>query len=213
MLFLAVGCLVMTTVDSVPRDLVVNALILGTLSVVTGMVFILDTCLSHRGDYKKSQLPKNTRYGDIARTRTVAATAPVDVVDSMVHAKSHANGHSNGHVNGHSNGHANVHSNGYTNGHANGHTNGILKREAVDKKQSGLLQTAVETKNEGVQTTMTRGEDSGIQHGRKYSENRGFSRHADWYDVDMDLLKMKKLEINVPEESPDYRRRSRTVKI
>lgn len=191
-LFIAVGCLVMTTVDSVPRALVVNALILSALSIVTGMLFILDTCLSHRRNGEKSDLPKNTRYGDIARTRT-AATAPVDVVDSM-------------RVNGvHANGRTDVHANGRTDGHANGRTDGVLKQEAVEKKQKGLLQTAVETKNESVQTTMKHE----AQYGRKYLENRGFARHTDWYDTDMDLPKMKKLEINVStEESPNYRRRS-----
>lgn len=213
-LFIGVGCLVITAVDSVPRNLVVNALVLSTLSIVTGMVFILDTCLSNRRNDKKSHLPKNTRYGDIARTRAAAA---VDTVDSVRTTNGvHKNGvHSK---NEHGNG---LHANGeYTSG------GGILKRETVtEKRQNGLLQTtetnggrAVETRSEGVQTSSTtRGEetdDDGAstvhQYGRKYLENRGFDgqRHADWYDTDMDLPKMKKLEINVPlDESPDYRRR------
>lgn len=246
----------MTAIDSVPKDLVINALILGTLSIVTGMVFVLDTCLSNRRDDKKSKLPKNTRYGDIPRTTTTAA----ETVDSMkIKHGGHTNGvHENGvHTNGmqtangmhaangmytangvHTNGvhlngkHANgVHKNGK---HANGvHTNGVHKNaeysngmvqkwDAVEKKQNGLLQTAidggrsVETRNESVQTSLATDagdEETGdrVQYGRKHLDNRGFGahRHADWYDTDMDLQKMKKLEINVqhPEESPDYRRR------
>lgn len=205
-LFIAVGCLVMTSVDSVPRELVVNALVLGTLSIVTGMVFVLDTCLSNRRNDKKSHLPKNTRYGDIARTRTAA----VDT-NAVVNNGVHVNG---SHVN---------------DGGVPVSNGGILKqREMVEKKLNGLLQTigvnghAVQTKNEGVQTSaeaMRRdggaaderdGMEPVHQYGRKYLDHRGFSghSHADWYDTDMDLPKMKKLEINVPlEESPDYRRR------
>lgn len=254
----------MTAVDSVPKDLVVNALILGTLSVVTGMVFILDTCLSNRRDGKKSGLPKKSRYGDIART-TVAVDAGTassggrttnGVTNNGVHANGkhatngvHANGKhaSNGvHVNGkHVNGkHASngVHLNGKhaTNG-VHG-IEGILKQE---KKENGLLQTAANKvgRNEGIQTAAVEaaaalaarrrnvvetdessGSGTGTDHendddevaasvhryGRRYLENRGFDdrKHADWYDTDMDLTKMKKLEINVSAEgSPDYRRR------
>lgn len=233
-LFIAVGCLVMTAVDSVPESLVINALILGTLSIVTGMVFILDTCMSNRRNDKKSKLPKNTRYGDIARTKTAA----VDNVDSIrVTNGLHANGEKQANGEKHANGTNGVHANGAT--HANGvqanGLGGILKRETVEKKQSGLLQTtangrAAVTRNEGGQTSLrpTRAEEETVydyddedegaadgatpvhQYGRKYLDNRGFSgyKHAEWYDTEMDLPKMKKLEINVPPEgSPDYRRR------
>jgi len=131
----------------------------------------------------------------------------------------------------HTNGTNGVHVNGTNGVQVNG-TNGVLKREtAVENKQkNGLLRTAangrtVETKNESVQTTTSRdrgrpGEDgddvdgaAAHQYGRRYLDDRGFDvshghRHTEWYDTDMDLPKMKKLEINVPtEESPDYRRR------
>ncbi|XP_050420919.1 uncharacterized protein LOC126833547 [Adelges cooleyi] len=179
-LFIAVGCLVVTTIDSIPENLIVNALVLSSLSIITGMVFILDICLSSKQDSdKKSKLPKNTRYGDIARTMNSA-----DVVDSV-----------------------------RVNGTSNGHTNGIMKKETVEKKQNGLLQTAidgVETKSEAVQT-MTE-EDARSQYGRKYLGNRGFSKHTDWYDTGMDLPKMKKLEINVPEDSIEHRHRFVHVK-
>ncbi|XP_003245679.1 uncharacterized protein LOC100571649 [Acyrthosiphon pisum] len=236
-LFIAVGCLVLTAVDSVPGNLIVNALVLGTLSIVTGMVFVLDTCLSNRRNDKESHLlPKNTRYGDIARTRAA--------VDGAMHANGtngvHANGTNGVHANGtngvHANGMNGVHANGMNGVHVNG-INGVLKREtAVENKQkNGLLRTAangrtVETKNESVQTTTSRdrgrpdedGDDvdgvSAHQYGRRYLDDRGFDvshghRHTEWYDTDMDLPKMKKLEINVPaEESPDYRRRFVNVK-
>lgn len=196
-LFIAVGCLVMTAVDSVPSNLVVNALVLGTLSIVTGMVFVLDTCLSNRRDGKKSHLTKNTRYGDIARTRAAPDT------------ERSTNG---------------VQVNGV--GHANG---GILKWETVEKKQNGLLKTteanghAAEIGNgKGVQSppSATSEQDADVddgvvvapmvhhQYGRKNTDNRGFDghRYADWYDTEMDLSKMKKLEINVPtDDSPNYR--------
>jgi len=217
-LFIAVGCLVFTSVDSVPGNLVVNALVLGTLSIMTGMVFVLDTCLSNRQNDKESHLlPKNTRYGDIARTRTA--------VDGAMHTNETNGVHANG-TNG-------VHANGTNGVHVIG-TNGVPKREMMfeNKQKNGLLRTAVngrtvETKNESVQTTTTnrdrgRADDDGdddvdasvaLQYGRRYLDDRGFDvghghRHAEWYDTDMDLAKMKKLEINVPsEESPDYRRR------
>lgn len=228
-LFFAVGCLIMTTVDSVPTDLVINALILGILSIVTGMVFVLDTCLSSRRDGgKKSRLPKNTRYGDIARTRTVLDTVDSTHVTKAAHvnetekkAVAHANG-TEKNVVAHANGtekNAVAHANGIhksAGAHVNG---GILKRETMEK--NGLLQTAaangrvVEMKNESVQTMKEEETDidateSVHQYGRKHLENRGFGghRHADWFDTDMDLTKMKKLEINVsPEEYPDYRHR------
>jgi len=226
-LFIAVGCLVLTAVDSVPENLVINALVLGILSIVTGMVFVLDTCLSNRRNDKESHLlPKNTRYGDIARTRTAVGGAL------------HANGTNGLHVNGtngvHVNGTNGMHTNGTNGVHVNG-TKGISKREMAEenKEKNGLLRTTaaanggrmVETKNESVQTTTSRDpgppeknydEVDGTvahQYGRRYLDDRGFDvgrghRHADWYDTDMDLPKMKKLEINVPtEESPDYRRR------
>lgn len=194
------------------------------------MVFILDTCLSNRRNDKESKLPKNTRYGDIARTRTIAAVDNVDTIRTT-----------NGvHVNGAKHANGTKHANGAT--HENGvHTNGsggILKRETVEKKQNGLLQMTANgraaTKNEGAQTTPRAsraeetvydyddededggGEDAAErvtpvhQYGRRYMDNRGFSgyKHAEWYDTEMDLPKMKKLEINVPPEgSPDYRRR------
>lgn len=226
-LFIAVGCLVLTAVDSVPGNLIVNALVLGTLSIVTGMVFVLDTCLSNRRNDKESHLlPKNTRYGDIARTR-----AAVD--GGAMHANGTNGVHANGTNGVHANGTNGVHTNGTNGVHVNG-TNGVPKREtAIENKQkNGLLRTAgngraVETKNESVQTTTSRnrgrpdedGYDDDVdgaatlQYGRRYLDDRGFDvghghRHAEWYDTDMDLPKMKKLEINVPaEESPDYRRR------
>ncbi|XP_025199511.1 uncharacterized protein LOC112597614 [Melanaphis sacchari] len=238
-LFIAVGCLVLTAVDSVPGNLVINALVLGILSIVTGMVFVLDTCLSNRRNDKESHLlPKNTRYGDIARTRTA--------VDGALHANGangmHANGTNGLHVNGtnglHANGMNGLHANGTNGVHING-TKGVQKREAVEenKEKNGLLRTTaavngrvVETKNESVQTTASRDRgrpeedyddvDGAVAHqyGRRYMGDRGFDvgrghRHADWYDTDMDLPKMKKLEINVPtEESPDYRRRFVNIK-
>jgi hypothetical protein len=205
-LFIAVGCLVMTSVDSVPRDLMVNALVLGTLSIVTGMVFILDTCLSNSRNDKKSHIPKNTRYGDIARTRTAVNT---NTVNNGVHINNGMHVNNDVSVN-----------------------NGVIlkQREMVEKKLNGLLQTtsanghAVLTKNEGVQTSAEAMRQKGEaderdgtepvhQYGRKYLNDRGFSghSHADWYDTDMDLPKMKKLEINVPlEESSDYRHRYET---
>lgn len=188
------------------------------------MVFVLDTCLSNRRNDKESHLlPKNTRYGDIARTRAA--------VDGAVHANG-ANGvHANGKNGVHTNGTNGVHINGTNGVHING-TNDVPKREAVveNKQKNGLLRTAangrtVETKNESVQTTTRRdrgrpdedGDDVdgavANQYGRRYLNDRGFDmghghRHTEWYDTDMDLPKMKKLEINVPsEESPDYRRR------
>lgn len=124
----------------------------------------------------------------------------VDAVRSNGQQKDHKINYSNGHTNGYSNVH--------THDDRNGHTNGILKKDIVEKKQNGLLQTAIDevmTKSEAVQT-MTE-EDVKSQYGRKYLENRGFSRHSDWYDTDMDLPKMKKLEINVPEETHEYRQR------
>lgn len=218
LLFIGVGCLVMTTVDSVPRNLVVNAIVLGTLSIATGMVFVLDTCLSNRRHDKTSESPKNTRYGDIARTRAL------DVPDSRAANGVHRNG---AHANG-------VHANGT---HANGtHANGnVPKRETAEKKQqNGLLQTTASGNNESVEPTShyadgeiaVDDDDDDVhrysnrhrhhhqnqqQRGHKNVDNRGFggTRHAEWYDTDMDLPKMKKLEVNVqyPDESPDYRRR------
>lgn len=231
-LFIAVGCLVLTAVDSVPGNLVINALVLGILSIVTGMVFVLDTCLSTRRNDKESHLlPKNTRYGDIARTRAAVDSA----LQTNGTNRLHANGLNANGVNGvHANGANGVHVNGKNGVHVNG-TKGVQKWETAEenKEKNGLLRTtaatngrAVETKNESVQTTMNRDrggrpeEDhddvDGVvpqQYGRRYLDDRGFDvgrghRHADWYDTDMDLPKMKKLEINVPtEESPDYRRR------
>lgn len=204
-LFIAVGCLVMTTVDSVPSNLVVNALVLGTLSIVTGMVFVLDTCLSNRRNDKKSPLSKNTRYGDIARTRVAA-----DMVDSArttngVHAN--GGGYMNGgvHVDGGEQVNGVVHTNGdesVNRGHDNG---GILKWETVEKKQNGLLQTtAANGRVVGSGQDAYADDDMAPvvhhQYGRKNMDNRGFDghRYADWYDTEMDLSKMKKLEINVP---------------
>lgn len=197
-LFIAVGCLVMTAVDSVPSKLVVNALVLGTLSIVTGMVFVLDTCLSNRRDGKKSRLTKSSRYGDIAR----AGAAP-DTARSTNGVQVNGGGHANGA--------------GYTNG-------GILKWETVEKKQNGLLKTteanghAAETGNGGAVRSPPSEQDADVddgvapavhhQYGRKNMEDRGFDghRYADWYDTEMDLSKMKKLEINVPtDDSPNYR--------
>lgn len=220
-LFIAVGCLVLTTVDSVPGNLIINALVLGTLSIVTGMVFVLDTCLSNRRNDKESHLlPKNTRYGDIARTRAT--------VDSA----SHVNGTNGVHTN-RMNG---VHAKGTNGVHANG-TNGVLKHEMAEenKQKNGLLRTtdgrAVVTKNESVQTMMNRDRgqpdedrdnningETGHQYGHEYLDDRKYDaghghRHADWYDTDMDLPKMKKLEIDVPADKfPDYRTRFVNVK-
>ncbi|XP_060840222.1 uncharacterized protein LOC132921293 [Rhopalosiphum padi] len=244
-LFIAVGCLVLTAVDSVPGNLVINALVLGILSIVTGMVFVLDTCLSTRRNDKESHLlPKNTRYGDIARTRAAVDSALQTNGTNRLHANGlNANGVNGVHANGangvHVNGKNGVHANGMNGVHVNG-TKGVQKWETVEenKEKNGLLRTtaatngrAVETKNESVQTTMNRDrggrpeEDhddvDGVvpqQYGRRYLDDRGFDvgrghRHADWYDTDMDLPKMKKLEINVPtEESPDYRRRFVNIK-
>ncbi|XP_050546550.1 uncharacterized protein LOC126908468 [Daktulosphaira vitifoliae] len=199
-LFIAVGCLVVTTIDSIPGNLVASALILSCLSITTGMFFILDICLSNKINEKKTRLPKNTRFGDIART----LNAP-DMVDAIRSANSLPKDQKINYSNGHTNGYSNVH----TNGDKNSHTNGILKKKDImEKKQNGLLQTAIDqvtTKSEAVQTMTV--EDVRSQYGRKYLENRGFSRHSDWYDTDMDLPKMKKLEINVPDESHEYRQR------
>lgn len=207
-LFIGVGCLVVTAVDSVPRNLVVNALVLGALSIVTGMVFVLDTCLSHKRNDKESHMSKSTRYGDIARTTTNGARKSGEYVNGRT-----ATTNGGEYVNGRT---------AATNGLQYSNGGGSSIRESVEKKRNdGLLQTTpataddggkgsyghVETKNESVQTSLDEpdgGASAAVVHryGRG-SDGGQHKHHTDWYDTDMDLSRMKKLEINVL-DSPDY---------
>jgi hypothetical protein len=75
LLFIIVGSLVYASLDSVPPDLVDNAAILGTLALVTGLLFLLDIGLSRPKPPPIKQLYK--------ATQTDIASKSVDLLDKV----------------------------------------------------------------------------------------------------------------------------------
>lgn len=75
LLFIIVGSLVYASLDSVPLDLVDNAAVLGTLALVTGLLFLLDIGLSRPKSLSIKQLHKSTQ--------TDIASNSVDLLDKV----------------------------------------------------------------------------------------------------------------------------------
>jgi hypothetical protein len=75
LLFIIVGSLVYASLDSVPPDLVDNAAVLGTLALITGLLFLLDIGLSR---------PKPPRIEQLYKaTQTDTASNSVDLLDKV----------------------------------------------------------------------------------------------------------------------------------
>jgi hypothetical protein len=75
LLFIIVGSLVYASLDSVPPELVDNAAVLGTLALVTGLLFLLDIGLSR---------PKPPRIEQLYKaTQTDTASNSVDLLDKV----------------------------------------------------------------------------------------------------------------------------------
>jgi hypothetical protein len=75
LLFIIVGSLVYASLDSVPPDLVDNAAVLGTLALITGLLFLLDIGLSRPKPPQTKQLYK--------ATQTDTASNSVDLLDKV----------------------------------------------------------------------------------------------------------------------------------
>lgn len=75
LLFIIVGSLVYASLDSVPPDLVDNAAVLGTLALITGLLFLLDIGLSRPKPPPTKQLYK--------ATQTDTASNSVDLLDKV----------------------------------------------------------------------------------------------------------------------------------
>lgn len=75
LLFIIVGSLVYASLDSVPPDLVDNAAVLGTLALITGLLFLLDIGLSRPKPPPIKQVYKTTQ--------TDIASNSVDLLDKV----------------------------------------------------------------------------------------------------------------------------------
>jgi len=75
LLFIIVGSLIYASLDSVPTGLVDNAAVLGTLALVTGLLFLLDIGLSRPKRPRTEQLHK--------ATQTDTASSSVDLLDKV----------------------------------------------------------------------------------------------------------------------------------
>jgi len=75
LLFIIVGSLVYASLDSVPTGLVDNAAVLGTLALVTGLLFLLDIGLSRPKRLQTERLHKTTQ--------TDTASSSVDLLDKV----------------------------------------------------------------------------------------------------------------------------------
>ncbi|KAI5724028.1 hypothetical protein M8J76_014370 [Diaphorina citri] len=60
LMFFGVGCMVLASIDSIPHNLVDNAVILGTLTLLTGLLFLLDMGVT--GNRHKSRKGQDTEF-------------------------------------------------------------------------------------------------------------------------------------------------------
>lgn len=94
-LFIVLGSLAFAAIDSVPQNLVDNAAILGTLSVVTGALFLLD--MGAPKAKKKALPPAEIQEGQKNRTTTQSTTNETSA-EQTTNGQPHqlANGQANG---------------------------------------------------------------------------------------------------------------------
>nr|XP_018903041.1 PREDICTED: uncharacterized protein LOC109034382 [Bemisia tabaci] len=115
LLFIGVGCLEICGVDLLQHELVDNAIILGILSIVTGMIFLSDigTITRRNGPKTVNYQTQNLRLAHEKSQGKHAAFVPekpaeVTKVEVVTTEPSAPHGQTNGHYNGHVEDHARI---------------------------------------------------------------------------------------------------------